>query len=149
MKPFNLTTAAKTDLRDIALFTERRWGKEQRNIYLKQFDDSFWLLAENPDIGKSCDKIRDGYRKFPQGSHVIFYQQTGSQQIRVVRILLDILPTLKDGDSLYRTLMPERENVPSGINVAVVRDTTRTASPFSYSKICDTFRPLIGQCATI
>ena len=87
MKPFNLTTAAKTDLRDIALFTQRRWGKEQRNIYLKQFDDSFWLLAENPDIGKSCDEIRDGYRKSPQGSHVIFYQQTGSQQIRVVRIL--------------------------------------------------------------
>ncbi|EPW6626126.1 type II toxin-antitoxin system RelE/ParE family toxin, partial [Vibrio vulnificus] len=95
MKPVNLTTAAKTDLRDIALFTQRRWGKEQRNIYLKQFDDSFWLLAENPDIGKSCDEIRDGYRKFPQGSHVNFYQQTGSQQIRVVRILhksMDVNP---------------------------------------------------------
>ncbi|EMN6090345.1 type II toxin-antitoxin system RelE/ParE family toxin, partial [Vibrio cholerae] len=49
MKPFNLTVAAKADLRDIALFTQQRWGKEQRNIYLKQFDDSFWLLAENPD----------------------------------------------------------------------------------------------------
>ncbi len=33
MTPFNLTVAAKTDLRDIALFTQRRWGKEQRNIY--------------------------------------------------------------------------------------------------------------------
>ncbi len=41
MKPFNLTVAAKADLRDIALFTQRRWGKEQRNVYLKQFDDSF------------------------------------------------------------------------------------------------------------
>lgn len=87
MKPFTLTVAAKTDLREIALFTQRRWGKEQRNAYLKQFDDSFWLLAENPDIGKTCDDIRAGYRKFPQGSHVIFYQQTGNQQIRVIRIL--------------------------------------------------------------
>ncbi|EOX3459987.1 type II toxin-antitoxin system RelE/ParE family toxin, partial [Vibrio cholerae] len=26
MKPFNLTVAAKADLRDIALFTQRRWG---------------------------------------------------------------------------------------------------------------------------
>ena len=77
MKPFNLTVAAKTDLRDIALFPERRWGKEQRNIYLKQFDDSFWLLAENPYIGKTCDDIRIGYRKFPQGSYIIFYQQIG------------------------------------------------------------------------
>ncbi|WP_217266962.1 type II toxin-antitoxin system RelE/ParE family toxin, partial [Vibrio cholerae] len=87
--------AAKADLRDIALFTQQRWGKEQRNVYLKQFDDSFWLLAENPDIGKSCDEIREGCRKFPQGSHVIFYQQIGSQQIRVIRILhksMDVNP---------------------------------------------------------
>jgi toxin ParE1/3/4 len=34
LKPFNLTFAAKTDLRDIALFTQRRWGAEQRNIFL-------------------------------------------------------------------------------------------------------------------
>tara|TARA_R110002020_G_scaffold76437_6_gene193715 strand:- start:1789 stop:2088 length:300 start_codon:yes stop_codon:yes gene_type:complete len=87
MKPFTLTIAAQTDLRDIALFTQRRWGKEQRNIYLKQFDDSFWLLAETPDIGKSCDEVRHNYRKFPQGSHVIFYQQMESHKIRIVRIL--------------------------------------------------------------
>ncbi|EMQ2878622.1 type II toxin-antitoxin system RelE/ParE family toxin, partial [Vibrio navarrensis] len=43
MRPFQLTNKAKSDLRDIALFTSRRWGREQRNIYLKQFDDSFWL----------------------------------------------------------------------------------------------------------
>ena len=95
MKPFTLTVAAKSDLRDIALFTQRRWGTEQRNIYLKQFDDSFWLLAENPDIGKTCDEIRTGYRKFPQGSHVIFYQQTGNQQINIIRILhksMDVNP---------------------------------------------------------
>ncbi|MEE2000784.1 type II toxin-antitoxin system RelE/ParE family toxin [Alkalimonas sp. MEB108] len=95
MKPFVLTAAAKTDLRDVALFTQRRWGKDQRNIYLKQFDDSFWLLAENPDIGKSCDEILPGYRKFPQGSHLIFYKQTGSQQIRIIRILhksMDVHP---------------------------------------------------------
>ncbi|AMG02451.1 type II toxin-antitoxin system RelE/ParE family toxin [Vibrio mimicus] len=95
MKPFTLTISAKNDLKDVAIFTARRWGKEQRNIYLKQFDDSFWLLAENPDIGKGCDEIRNGYRKFPQGSHVIFYQQTGSQQIQIIRILhksMDISP---------------------------------------------------------
>jgi len=45
--------------------------------------------------------------------------------------------------------MPERENVLCGVNVAVVRDTTRTTGPFSYSKPCDTSRPRIGQCATI
>jgi toxin ParE1/3/4 len=69
--------------------------REQRISYLKQFDESFWLLAENPDIGKTCDEIRDGYRKFPQGSHVIFYQQIGSQNIQIIRILhknMDVNP---------------------------------------------------------
>jgi len=95
MKPFQLTNKAKSDLKDIALFTFRRWGREQRNIYLKQFDESFCLLAENPDIGKNCDEIRDGYRKFPQGSHVVFYQQIGSQNIQIIRILhksIDVNP---------------------------------------------------------
>ena len=97
MKPFQLTIKAKSDLKDIAVFTSRRWGREQRNIYLKQFDESFWLLAENPDIGKTCDEIRIGYRKFLQGSHVIFYLQIGSQQIKIIRILhknMDVNPVL-------------------------------------------------------
>ena len=95
MKPFRLTVLAKSDLKDIALFTQRKWGREQRNVYLKQFDDSFWMLSENPDIGKSCDEIRDGYRKFPQGSYVIFYKQTDSQEILIIRILhksMDVNP---------------------------------------------------------
>ncbi len=95
MKPFKLTVLANSDLKDIALFTQRKWGREQRNVYLKQFDDLFWMLSENPDIGKSCDEIRDGYRKSPQGSHVIFYKQTGSQEILIIRILhksMDVNP---------------------------------------------------------
>ena len=77
------------------MFTSRRRGRKQRNIYLKQFDDIFWLLAENPEIDKDCDEIRDSYRKFPQGSHVIFYRQIGSQNIEIIRILhksMDVNP---------------------------------------------------------
>lgn len=95
MKPFKLTVSAKADLKDIALFTQRKWGKEQRNLYLKQFDESFWMLSENPVLGRRCDEIRDGYRKFPQGSHVIFYQQTDSKEILIIRILhknMDVNP---------------------------------------------------------
>ncbi len=32
MKPFALTQKAKADLRRIAIYTEQRWGKGQRNI---------------------------------------------------------------------------------------------------------------------
>src|SRR5690554_1487852 len=43
-------------------------------------------------------------------------------------------PPLKDGDSLYRTAMPDRKNVLCRVYIAVVSDTTLTTSPFSYSQ---------------
>ncbi|MGR5389105.1 type II toxin-antitoxin system RelE/ParE family toxin [Vibrio crassostreae] len=87
MTTFQLTNKEKADLRDIALFTERRWGRKQRNVYLRQFDATFGRLAENPELGKTCDEIRPGYRKFPQASHVIFYQKTNNQPTLIIRIL--------------------------------------------------------------
>ncbi len=87
MKPFELTREAKEDLRKIAKYTEKRWGRDQRNLYTKQFDDGFHLLAESPSIGKQCDYIKDGYRKFPQGSHIIFYREITKSKITIIRIL--------------------------------------------------------------
>lgn len=87
MKPFDLTRKAQADLREIAIFTMERWGVEQRNVYIKQFDDTFHRLATSPLMGKACDEVMPGYRKFPQGSHVIFYKKGSSSVIEVVRIL--------------------------------------------------------------
>lgn len=84
---FALTQKAKTDLCAIAIFTEERWGKEQRNVYIKQFDEVFHLLARTPQVGKACDYIKAGYRKFPQGSHIIFYKDGTNAKIEIVRIL--------------------------------------------------------------
>ena len=87
MSVFQLTTKAKSDLKDIALFTENQWGVTQRNIYLKQFDDIFHILAKDPLTGMNCDYIKEGYRKFPQGSHIIFYKILKSKHILILRIL--------------------------------------------------------------
>jgi toxin ParE1/3/4 len=84
---FALTEKAKADLRAVAIFTEERWGKEQRNLYIKQFDDGFHLLAKTPLAGKACDHIKNGYRKSPQGSHIIFYKNDTKEKIEIVRIL--------------------------------------------------------------
>jgi toxin ParE1/3/4 len=98
MGAFSLTHAATADLKSIAIHTQRRWGKHQRRRYIKQFDDAFHILAENPHTGTSCDFIRDGYRKFPNGSHIIFYREVGVAKIEVVRILhkrMDVARQLK------------------------------------------------------
>ena len=87
MPLFLLTNLAKNDLRTIAKFTEQKWTKNQRNIYIKQFDETFKTLAKNPEIGKHCAFIKEGYQKFPQGNHVIFYRKVPSGNVEIIRIL--------------------------------------------------------------
>ncbi len=87
MNLFSLTRNAKADLRAIAIYTEERWGIEQRNLYIKQFDNSFHMLAASPLLGKRCDDIMPGYRKFPQGSHLVFYKDGNKSVIEIIRIL--------------------------------------------------------------
>ncbi len=87
MKLFALTHKAKSDLYAIAVFKAQRWGVKQRNLYIKQLDEAFHMLAESPELGKHCDDILPGYRKFPQGSHIVFYKTGSSYQIEVIRIL--------------------------------------------------------------
>ncbi|MEW8647472.1 MAG: type II toxin-antitoxin system RelE/ParE family toxin [Candidatus Thiodiazotropha endolucinida] len=87
MSTFKFKAKAKDDLKAIAIFTQKRWGRDQRNKYLKQFDDSFTQLANNPQLGRACEYIRPGYRKFPIISHVIYYRITNKDCIEIIRIL--------------------------------------------------------------
>ncbi|MGB9081311.1 MAG: type II toxin-antitoxin system RelE/ParE family toxin [Desulfuromonadaceae bacterium] len=87
MPTFTLTNLAKADLKEIAKFTQNRWGREQRDLYLQMLDVSFQQLAANPLKGKDCSDIRIGYRKLNAGSHVIFYRQTLTDTIEIVRVL--------------------------------------------------------------
>lgn len=87
MPRVTLTSRAVADLKEIARYTEVHWGREQRNIYLTMLDSSFRQLAAHPLNGRDCSEIRSGYRKFPTGSHVIFYRQLGEETIEIVRVL--------------------------------------------------------------
>ena len=87
MKTFVLSAKAKSDLIKIAKYTQLTWGQIQRNDYLKVIDNSFQLLADEPEIGIHCDYISEGYSKYPQVSHVIYYKEHKANQILIVRIL--------------------------------------------------------------
>jgi hypothetical protein len=60
---------------------------------------------------------------------------------------IDILPALKDGDSLSRRSMSRtEEDIESGVDITIMRDATLRTYPASYSEVCDTFRPRLA-CA--
>ena len=87
MKELVLSAKAKSDLIKIARYTQITWGTAQRNDYLKILDNTFQLLIEAPKLGLNCDYIREGYSKYPQASHVIYYKEHKVNQILIVRIL--------------------------------------------------------------
>ncbi|WP_372944150.1 type II toxin-antitoxin system RelE/ParE family toxin [Shewanella sp.] len=86
MSKFELSNKVKSDLVKIAKYTQLTWGTAQRNDYLKLLDNTFHQLADEPMLGVNCDYIREGYRKRPQGSHVIYYKEHQLKQILIVRI---------------------------------------------------------------
>ena len=87
MPSFKLSRKAVADLLKIGRYTAKKWGIPQRNVYLKQMDNCFAQLSENPNLGIKCDYIAEGYRKFPQGSHMIYYRPTPKKIIEIIRIL--------------------------------------------------------------
>jgi len=44
------------------------------------------MIADDPRLGRPCDDIRAGYRKFRSGSHFLFYRPI-KDGVEIVRIL--------------------------------------------------------------
>ena len=67
------STVSIINQRTRPLFLMKRWGKEQRNLYLRDLEKRFLWLSEHPNLGKQRLDIAKGYYSYPQGEHVIFY----------------------------------------------------------------------------
>ncbi len=87
MPSFHLTAQAKEDMKSIARYTQQKWGRLQRYKYLAALDKRFHRIAEEPGLGRSCEEIREGYRKLPEGRHLIFYRPVAEGEIEIVRVL--------------------------------------------------------------
>jgi toxin ParE1/3/4 len=86
MADFHLRPKAVSDLEEIWDYTVRMWDEDQAERYLRLLNVGFIDLTIQPDLGRSCDAIRPGYRVFRVGSHVIFYRVL-NQRIEIVRVL--------------------------------------------------------------
>jgi toxin ParE1/3/4 len=85
MPGYRVTPRALEDLKNIGRYTERQWGKRQRNSYLRALEKRLNWLAENPQLGKHRTDIDDGYYSFPQGAHIVFYM-IGEEKIDIIGI---------------------------------------------------------------
>jgi toxin ParE1/3/4 len=86
MPAYRIKRRAEKDLREIALYTMRTWGRDQTVRYRRKLEESFELLSSNPSLGRHCDSILPGLRRFEVGKHVIFFQYE-PHGVAIARIL--------------------------------------------------------------
>lgn len=86
MKAYRLTPAAQRDLSQIWDFTEERWDADQAETYVDEVRAAVERIAADPARGRICDEIREGYRRYGIGSHLVFYVET-TDSVDIVRIL--------------------------------------------------------------
>ena len=103
MKRYILSPEAKTDIINIRKYTTRQWGKAQTDKYSSHLRERMRCLADNPMFGKSRDEVKEGYRSFNEGSHIIFYRVAGSV-IEIIGILhqnMDIEQNLSSENFIF------------------------------------------------
>jgi toxin ParE1/3/4 len=81
-----LRPRARRDIDEIWDYSARVWGLEQAEVYIRQIQRCLQALADDPRLGRTCDDVRACHRKYPVGSHVVFYRIVEGG-IDVVRIL--------------------------------------------------------------
>ncbi len=86
MKEYRLTPAARHDLSRIWDYTAEHWDQAQAEKYVLEVRAAIERIASDPERGRACDEIRQGYRRYGIGSHLVFYRDS-SDAIEVIRIL--------------------------------------------------------------
>jgi toxin ParE1/3/4 len=87
MATFTLRVTAENDLIEIGLQGRQQWGEALMQRYITNLDQAFHAPPNMPQIGRACPEVKPGYRRFQQGSHIIFYRLTEVGDVDIVRIL--------------------------------------------------------------
>ncbi|MDP6567161.1 MAG: type II toxin-antitoxin system RelE/ParE family toxin [Alphaproteobacteria bacterium] len=98
MPGFRVSKKARADIVDIGLYTQRRWGREQRRKYLSGLETGFARLADNPNLAAERTEFDPPVRIHRHERHLIVYRAKGDG-ILIIRVLhesMDIAARLPD-----------------------------------------------------
>ena len=87
MAEFKLTNKAVEDLSRIWNYTFDHWSEKQADRYFKMLLENCQDIADNPDLGKNYDGVRDDLFALKANRHIIFYRKSINQPIEITRIL--------------------------------------------------------------
>lgn len=81
-----LSPLAENDLEDIWLYTYQAWSRDQADRYHASIISAIEGLASGDRKSRDASDIRESYRRYSAGRHVIFFRDD-DDAIIVVRIL--------------------------------------------------------------
>jgi len=84
-REYRLSPLAEADLDEIWLYTRDHWSVKQADQYVGDILDACAKLANGDRKGRLVD-VRDGYLRYPSGSHFLYFRESKSS-IDVMRIL--------------------------------------------------------------
>ena len=87
MSKFKFSNEAVKDLEEIWFYTRQTWSIEQADRYYNLIMDEIEFISSNPQLGRTIDYIKEGYKSTKVKSHVIYYKQIEDEAILIVRIL--------------------------------------------------------------
>ncbi|GHE36129.1 type II toxin-antitoxin system RelE/ParE family toxin [Sphingobacterium griseoflavum] len=87
MAKYVLTNKAVEDLSRIWDYTYEMWSENQADKYYELIISTFVEIAENPDLGKSYEKISKKILGFKVGRHIVFYRTLAVKEVEIVRVL--------------------------------------------------------------
>jgi len=87
-RKYTYSKRAERDLIKTYLDTVKEWGIVQADKYDAELENTVDLLADNPDLGRNCDEIRNGLKRHEHGRHIIFYRKRKTD-IFIIRIIHD------------------------------------------------------------
>jgi toxin ParE1/3/4 len=85
MKEIRLTKSAQLDLLDIWLHESAK-STEIADRRIDEITSVYENLIEFPEMGRSRDELFPGYRSFPKGQFLIFYQLI-PEGIEIIRVI--------------------------------------------------------------
>jgi toxin ParE1/3/4 len=83
--PVTLTRKARPDYRQIMLYSFQTWGEKQQVAYNDALLRALAIIGENPNIGRSRDDLRPGYRAYVVREHIIL--RVTRRSVSVARIV--------------------------------------------------------------
>lgn len=92
MPGYRVSRKAQNDIREIGLYTQQQWGKEQRRAYLSGMQTGFERLADNPLLAAERTEFDPAVRIHPYEKHLIVYliQSDGILIVRVLHQSMDV-----------------------------------------------------------